>query len=360
MNAGTLAARAVILVGRPQFLTRERARRLVERAGGRLVSLRDFGGRDAGGALAVFGTRGTAALIRDGTLAQTLQRYRASGAEPVSEIALLRAVGVMEPLRADAQARAFSSDDVARSARIAEQDVESLTIAGAIEPVDGRFTFADLRAARTVASWLADGVPLHELAGHVATARRTGTVLDAGAGVPDLDPSGQASLDLAADAPNLHDAIARAEEADAHDLPRESVRWWQIAATAAPRDATLRFNLGCALLQAGSPREAELQFERAAHLDPGMADAWFNAAHAARVQARADRALLHLDRAIDADPRWAEPLIQRMRTAVDAEAWEVLAQLLTRLETLTLNDAEATFAKQTRQLLHLVTGRSES
>ncbi|MDB5366078.1 MAG: repeat protein/Tetratricopeptide repeat protein [Rhodospirillales bacterium] len=349
MQRGHLAERTVILVGRPQFLTRDRARRLVERAGGRMGTA-----REPDGALAVFGTRGTASLIRDGMLGQTVQRYRASGAEPVSEIALLRAIGLMDPLGNDA--RAYSVHDVARSARIGVQDVETLIIAGAIEPVEGSFTFADLRTARAVAGWLAEGVPLHELASHVATARRTGTALDPGAGVPDLDPTGQASLDLAVNAPTLHDAIARAEEADAHDLPRESTRWWHIAAGAAPRDATLRFNLGCALLRAGAAREAELQFEKAAHLDPSMADAWFNAAQAARMQARPDRALAHLDRAIDADPRWPEPLIQRMRNAVDTDAWNLLASLLQRLEAIELNGADANFAKQTRQLLHLVRG----
>jgi tetratricopeptide (TPR) repeat protein len=349
MGRGQLADRTVILVGRPQFLTRDRARRLVERAGGHMGSA-----REPNGALAVFGTRGTASLIRDGVLGQTVQRYRASGAEPISEIALLRALGLMAPL--GDEARAYSVHDVARSARMAEQDIETLSIAGAIEPVDGRFTFADLRTARTVAGWLAGGVPLHELAGHVATARRTGLALEPGAGVPALDPSGQGALDLAGNAPTLHDAIARAEEADAHDLPRESTRWWRIAAGAAPRDATLRFNLGCALLRAGAGREAELQFEKAAHLDPSMADAWFNAAQAARSQQRPDRAQSHLDRAIEVDPRWVEPLIQRMRAAVDAEQWEVLATLLTRLQAIELTPAEANFARQARQLLHLVRG----
>jgi tetratricopeptide (TPR) repeat protein len=358
MQAPLLRGRTVVLVGRTQFLTRDRARRLIERAGGRLGNA-----RDPTGTVAVFGARGLSESIRDGSFAPVLARLREAGAEVCSEIGLLRAIGILPAL--PSQMRSYMPADIARAARLPPSAVEMLAASGVIEPAGGPHGFGDVRAAKAIATLLAEGRSLPALVSVAAALRRSSGELDvqslqqAAATDSFVEATAQGVLAFSADLPTLDDVIDRAEQADEHGLDREGLRWWAAAVAAAPRDATLRFNLGCALLRCRHDRDAELQFVRAAHIEPSMADAWFNAAHAARRRGDAARTRLHLDRCIEADPYWTEPLMDRMRLAAEDEDWTVLSDGLRRLDPLPLTPPEAAFATRARQLLQLAEMRRQ-
>ncbi len=86
----------------------------------------------------------------------------------------------------------------------------------------------------------------------------------------------------------------------------DAVTLWHDTALRQPASATVRINLGMALMQAGRPLEAAQQFEVATQLKPGAADAWNNLALASISTDQTAEAVAAGERAVALAPEFAE------------------------------------------------------
>ena len=315
-------------------------------------------GRPGPGSVAVHGLGGTVARLRSNSLIGQWERLRRAGVEQISEIGFLRAVGLIprsEPMQL------IEAASFAELSGLDHQTITSLAIAGALEPEGGRFPFRDVRLAREISRLLAAGYPLAGIAEAAALMRRhEGAEIIAGedeiaARIHEarIELSGQTQLPFADRARDLDDVLDQAEGAEEIGDTGAARRLYGIAVMARPRDAVVRYNLGCVLTALSELEEAETHFRIAVSHDPSLAEAHFNIAHIRRLKEDAEGERLALEQALEADPAYVEALVALARWLIARDRFQEVRPLLDRIERIGTPDALKDFVHRAALLCDL-------
>jgi tetratricopeptide (TPR) repeat protein len=318
-----LAGQTLYLVGRIQGLTRRRLDQLVRARGGKLAP------RPSPRVTTVaFGHSAVSHALDDGRV--QLPAGLPTRAALISENVLRRQLGLLEaPAEVE---RTMPLADIERLTGLSPNLIACLVLFDVLEPVDDRFGYRDLVAAREAARLIKTGVALGDvLDASIALRRRGGNLAEArltegpsGALVREIagqlaELSGQLTMRLEQKARSIDDLLAAAEQAeDAGDLSAaESL--YTTAMRADTADPVLPFNLGNVFQAQGRPTEAKVAWQIAVARDPAFAEAWYNLAMAAEDEQQTDLAIAEYRRAVQAQSDYADAHFN-------------LALLLTRLE----------------------------
>jgi Tfp pilus assembly protein PilF len=162
---------------------------------------------------------------------------------------------------------------------------------------------------------------------------------------------------LAGSSASLSEVLDQADEAEQDGDAETARRLYEIAAMARPRDAVIRYNLGCILIGLSRLDEAETHLRIAAGIDSLLAEAWFNIAHIRRLKGDADGEKLFLERALDADPDYADALVCLAKWFIARDAFDKARPLLDRIERAGGAESQREFVRKAVLLCDLA-GRS--
>jgi tetratricopeptide (TPR) repeat protein len=318
-----LAGQTLFLVGRIQGLTRRRLDLLVRVRRGRVATRP--GPRIT---TIAFGHSAVTHALDDGRVA--LPPGLPATAPLISENGLRRQLGLLEP-PAEVD-RSMSRAEIERLAGLSPNLAACLVLFDVLEPVDDRFGYRDLVAAREAARLLKSGVALHDvLEASIALRRRGGNLAEArltegpsGALVREIagqlaELSGQLTMRLEQNARSIDDVLVEAEQAEADGDLAAAESLYTTAMRADTVDPVLPFNLGNVFQAQGRTTEAKVAWQIAVARDPAFAEAWYNLAMAAEDEQQTDLAIAEYRRAVRAQSDYADAHFN-------------LALLLTRLE----------------------------
>jgi tetratricopeptide (TPR) repeat protein len=321
-----LAGETLFLVGRIQGLTRRRLDTLVRLREGKLATRP---GRTVG--LIAFGHSAVDRALDDGRVA--LPPGLPAAAALISENVLRRALGLLAP--PEEVDRSMGRGEIERLAGLTPNLVSCLVLFDVLEPVDERFAWRDLVAAREAARLLKRGVAIGDvLRASIALRRRGGTLAEArlaegpsgellrevGGQLAEL--SGQLTMFGRQDQQkprSIDDLLAEAEEAEATGDHATAESLYTTAMRADAADPVLPFNLGNVFQAQGRGAEAKVAWQIAVARDPAFAEVWYNLALAAEDEQQTDLAVAEYRRAVKAQPDYGDAHFN-------------LALLLTRLE----------------------------
>jgi tetratricopeptide (TPR) repeat protein len=335
--ATPLSGQTLFLVGRIQGLTRRRLETLVRLREGKLATRP---GRNV--TLIAFGHSAGDRALDDGRVA--LPTGLPASAPLVSENVLRRALGLLEP-PAEVD-RSMGRGEIERLSGLSPNLVSCLVLFDVLEPVDERFAYRDLVAAREAARLLKRGVAIGDVLEAATALRRRGTNL-AEARLTE-GPSGELLRDVAgqlaefsgqltmrlefgrldfgrpdtgqAQKPrSIDDLLYEAEEAELAGDHATAESLYTTAMRADTADPVLPFNLGNVFQAEGRAAEAKVAWQIAVARDPAFAEAWYNLALAAEDEQQSDLAIAEYRRAVKAQPDYADAHFN-------------LALLLTRLD----------------------------
>ncbi len=318
-----LAGQTLHLVGRIHGLTRRRLEQLVLSRGGKLAP------RPSNRVTIVaFGHSSVAQALDDGRV--KLPPGLPPAAALISENVLRRHLGLLEP--PPEVERGMARAEIERLAGLSPNLLSCLVLFDVLEPVDERFAYRDLVAARETARLLKRGVALGDVlvasvalrrrGSHLAEARLTEgpageLVREIGGQLADL--SGQLTMRLEQTARSLDDLLVEAEEAAERGDLAAAESLYATAMRADAADPVLPFNLGNVFQSQGRTPEAKIAWQIAVARDPAFAEAWYNLALTAEDEKQSDLAVAEYRRAVQAQPDYAD-------------AYFNLALLLTRLD----------------------------
>ena len=327
----------LFLVGRLQGLTRRRLDMLVRLREGKLATRP---GRTV--TLIAFGHSAGNRALDDGRV--QLPPGLPATAPLVSENVLRRALGLLEP-PAEVD-RSMGRDEIERLSGLSPNLVSCLVLFDVLEPVDERFAYRDLVAAREAARLLKRGVAIGDVLEAATALRRRGTNLaearltEGPTGELLRDVAGQLSefsgqltmrlefgrLDFGrpemgqSQKPrSIDDLLVEAEEAELAGDHATAESLYTTAMRADTADPVLPFNLGNVFQAEGRAAEAKVAWQIAVARDPAFAEAWYNLALAAEDEQLSDLAIAEYRRAVKAQPDYADAHFN-------------LALLLTRLD----------------------------
>jgi tetratricopeptide (TPR) repeat protein len=318
-----LTGQTLFLVGRLQGLTRRRLEQLVRARGGKLAP------RPGPRVTTVaFGHSAVGQALDDGRVA--LPAGLPATAPLVSENVLRRQLGLLDaPQEVD---RSMARGEVERLAGLTPNLLSCLVLFDVLEPVDDRFTWRDLVAAREAARLLKRGVALADVLEAAVALRRRGVALaearlaegPSGELLRDMagqlaELSGQLTMGLERKAPSVDDLLLQADEAVERGDLAAAESLYTTAMRADTADPVLPFNLGNVFEEQGRAAEAKVAWQIAVARDPAFAEAWYNLALAAEDDRQSDLAVAEYRRAVQAQPDYAD-------------AWFNLALLLTKLD----------------------------
>ena len=305
-----LAGQTLHLVGRIHGLTRRRLEQLVLSRGGKLAPQPS--------------NRVTMVAFAHSAVAQALDDGRVKlppGLPPaaalISENVLRRHLGLLEP-PAEVE-RGMARAEIERLAGLSPNLLSCLVLFDVLEPVDERFAYRDLVAAREAARLLKQGVALGDvLAASVALRRRGSHLAEArltedpsGALVREIggqlaELSGQFTMRLEQTARSLDDLLVEAEEAAERGDLAAAESLYTTAMRADAADPVLPFNLGNVFQSQGRAPEAKIAWQIAVARDPAFAEAWYNLALTAEDEKQSDLAVAEYRRAVQAQPDYAD------------------------------------------------------
>lgn len=354
-----ISGRPVFFVARPGFVSRQRAHRLALRA----TAIPETG-KPRPGSIAVYGLGGTISRIRQGNLLAQWERLRYRGVQQVSEISFLRAVGLMR--KSSSPSRLIAAADFVRLSGLNDEIILTLAVAGALEPEEDEYPFSDLRFGREVSRLLSRGYPLAGIAEAAALARRHEGAAIAAAGAEievrlneaEIEVSGQTVLSFGEPGSTLAEVLDQAEEAEQAGDLATARRLYEIGVMARPRDAVVRYNLGCVLTGLSELDDAEVHFRIAVSLDPSFAEAAFNAAHIRNLKGDADGERRCLEQAIHADPDYIDALVGLTRWFIARDEFGEARQLLESIERIGTPVPHADFVRKANLLCHLADRRA--
>jgi tetratricopeptide (TPR) repeat protein len=337
-----LAGQTLFLVGRLPGLTRRRLERLVRAHGARIAA------RPSNRVTTIAFGHSAAGLAHNDGRVQLAAGLPATAAL-ISENVLRRELGLLEPpTKVD---RSLGRAEIERLAGLTPNLLSCLVLFDVLEPVDERFAWRDLVAAREAARLLKRGVALSDvLDAAIALGRRGGNLAEArltegpsGALVREVagqlaELSGQLTLRLPMHAEqkarSLDDLLAEAEQAVERSDHATAESLYTTAMRADTADPVLPFNLGNAFQAQGRAPEAKVAWQIAVARDPAFAEAWYNLALAAEDDQQADLAVAQYRRAVQAEPGYADAqfnlallLTQLDRCREALAAWERFLEL---------------------------------
>ncbi|PSC02440.1 hypothetical protein SLNSH_24105 [Alsobacter soli] len=324
----TLAGATLHIHGRLDGLTLKQVASLVEKAGGRVA-------RRVGSSTTHVVLAHSAAGLEPEDIADLAQVFTL-----VSEFSLRRALGLGPSM--DPDNRTWTARELARHARLSEEEVERLALFDLLEPEDALFGFRDLASAREAARLLGAGVDMPALLNAGAALRRRGLRLsearlseapwgDLALGrAPHLSTfDGQLTLDLGETPVRVADLAEAAEEYEtAGDLGRAE-GLYRTAARIDRWDPVLPFNLANVLYAQGREAEAVIAYQTALARDPGYVDALYNLGVLANLKDAYDDAERYYQTALKLEPAHAEArfnlalmLTHRRRFTEGLALWE--------------------------------------
>ena len=306
-----LAGETLYLVGRIQGLTRRRLDMLVRLREGKLATR---SGRTV--SLIAFGHSASARALDDGRVA--LPPGLPATAALISENVLRRALGLLPP--PEDVDRSMGRAEIERLAGLTPNLVSCLVLFDVLEPVDDRFAWRDLVAAREAARLLKRGVAIGDVLEAAVALRRRGTNLaearltegPAGellrqVGGQLAEFSGQLTMFGSQQKPrSIDDLLAEAEDAELAGDHATAESLYTTAMRADTADPVLPFNLGNVFQAQGRGPEAKVAWQIAVARDPAFAEAWYNLALAAEDEEQTDLAIAEYRRAVKAQPDWGD------------------------------------------------------
>lgn len=334
-----LARQTLFLVGRLSGLTRRRLDHLVRARGGKLAPR-----PGARVTTIAFGHSAVGQALDDGRV--KLAPGLPATAALISENVLRRALGLLEP-PADVD-RSMGRAEIERLAGLTPNLLSCLVLFDVLEPVDDRFAYRDLVAAREAARLLKQGVALSDvLDASIALRRRGGHLAEArltegpsGALVREIagqlaELSGQLTMRLEQQkARSIDDLLGEAEQAEAEGDHATAESLYTTAMRADTADPVLPFNLGNVFQAQGRSVEAKVAWQIAVARDPAFAEAWYNLAMAAEDDKQVDLAVAQYRRAVQAQPDYADAqfnlalLLTHLDRCTEAlAAWERFLEL---------------------------------
>lgn len=284
-------------------------------------------------------------LLAGGRLERRLAQVP-SGAKLISENTLWRLVGLRPPLAA--AERPFALEQIAQQTKLPLQVVRLLALFDVLETdLEGRGTFRELSAGRTVAKRVAEGATLAEILG--AFHRRRGAdLVHVGAALAGdeqiklpLPDAGNPSAD------ELFEAAYIAEEDGALEVAETLYRR---CLHAERRDPTTAYNLANVLAALGRNAESRAYYERALAMDPKFVEARYNLAHVLDRAGDPAAAKQQLIAALKADPKYADALFN-LATHLTRE--EDLAEAVPLWERYLALDSTTEWAEKARQSLSI-------
>lgn len=306
-----LAGQTLFLVGRIQGLTRRRLDTLVRL---REAKLATRPGRTI--SVIAFGHSAVDRALDDGRVA--LPPGLPATAALISENVLRRQLGLLAP-PAEVD-RSMGRAEIERLSGLTPNLLSCLVLFDVLEPVDERYAWSDLVAAREAARLLKRGVPIgNVLEASVALRRRGGNLAEArlaegptgellrevGGQLAEL--SGQLTMFGGQQKPrSIDDLLAEAEEAEAEGDHATAESLYTTAMRADTADPVLPFNLGNVFEAQGRGAEAKVAWQIAVARDPAFAEAWYNLALAAEDEQQIDLAIAEYRRAVKAQPDWGD------------------------------------------------------
>ena len=301
----------LFVLGRLHGLTRLRLRELLQRAGGRIV------GRLGPDVNLVAIGHGTVHSLLCGTALMDVLESVPEDAAIVSELTLKRRVGLAPPRMPEP--RTMTAADIARLSGLDEELLFWLALFDAVEPVDERYGYRDLVAAREAARLLDQGCDFVDVVRAAVALGRLGLGLSqaklvrtAGGGIArsfdgrlaGLD--GQYWLPLGDHPESVEEVLERAlDEEAAEDYPAAE-RSYRRALRMDRADPVIPFNLGNVLAVQGQFAEAVIAWRLALQRDPEFAEAWFHLAAVAEETGRFDEAVAGYRQALQAWPDFAD------------------------------------------------------
>ncbi|TWT11471.1 tetratricopeptide repeat protein [Reyranella sp. CPCC 100927] len=333
-----LAKQTVFLFGRAQGLTRRRLDQLVRLRGGKLSSK-----PSTRVTVIAVGHSATSHVLADGRV--RLPVGLPASAILISEKELRRRLGLLGP-PPDVD-RSLASAEIERLAGLTPTLVACLALFDVLEPVEARFAYRDVVAAREVGRLLTRGIDLGQILGasvtlgrrgsHLAEARLTEgpsgeLVRELGGQLAEL--SGQLTMRLEQDVRGIDELVAAAELAEEDNDLATAESLYTTAMRADAGDPVLPFNLGNVFDAQGRAAEAKIAWQIAVARDPAFAEAWYNLAMAAEDEAHEDLAIAEYRRAVQAQPEFADAhynlalLLTKLDRCEEAlAAWERFLEL---------------------------------
>jgi len=308
-----LANQTLFLVGRLQGLTRRRLETLLRVRGARLATRP--GNRVT---MIAFGHSAVGQALDDGRVA--LPTGLPAAAALIGENVLRRALGLLEP-PADVD-RSMGRAEIERLAGLTPNLVSCLVLFDVLEPVDDRFAWRDLVAAREAARLLKRGVAIGDVLEAAVALRRRGTNLaearltegpagellrEVGGQLAEF--SGQLTMFGGAGQQkpqSVDDLLSEAEEAEETGDHATAESLYTTAMRADTADPVLPFNLGNVFQAQGRAAEAKVAWQIAVARDPAFAEAWYNLALAAEDDKQTDLAIAQYRRAVQAQPDYGD------------------------------------------------------
>jgi tetratricopeptide (TPR) repeat protein len=319
-----LKGETLFLVGRMHGLTRRRLDTLVRLRAGKVATRP---GRTV--SLIAFGHSAVARALDDGRVA--LPTGLPPSAPLISENVLRRQLGLLGP--PEEVDRSMGRGDIERLAGLTPNLVSCLVLFDVLEPVDERFAYRDLVAAREAARLLKRGVAIGDVLEAATALRRRGSNL-AEARLTE-GPSGELLRDFAgqlaefsgqltmrlefgrldfgrqdmgqAQKPrSIDDLLVEAEEAELAGDHATAESLYTTAMRADTADPVLPFNLGNVFQAEGRATEAKVAWQIAVARDPAFAEAWYNLALAAEDDKQTDLAIAQYRRAVQAQPDYSD------------------------------------------------------
>jgi tetratricopeptide (TPR) repeat protein len=310
VTEGPLARQTLFIVGRVHGVTRRRLDQLVRARGGRLAAR-----PTARVTTIAFGHSAAANVLSDGRL--RLPAGLPASAAMISEHELRRRLGIMAaPEKVD---RSLAAADIERLANLTPRQRACLALLDVIEPVEDRYAYRDLVAAREAGRLLGRGIELRQVLEAAITLRRRGTHLaearltdgpsgellrDVGGQLAEL--GGQLTMRLDPDVRSIDELVAAAEQAEEARDFATAENLYTTAMRADANDPVLPFNLGNVFDAQSRAAEAKIAWQIAVARDPAFAEAWYNLAMAAEDEGHADLAIAAYRRAVQARPDYAD------------------------------------------------------
>jgi tetratricopeptide (TPR) repeat protein len=308
--ARPLEEQTLFLLGRVHGLTRRRLEQLVRLRGGKLANK-----PNARITLIAVAHSAAAHALPGGHLRMPVGLP--ATAALISEHDLRRILGLLRPPAATE--RTLGSADLERLSGLTPRILSCLRLFDVLEPVDDRYAYRDLVAAREAGRLMARGVELHRVLEAATVLRRRGTHLSetklaetpSGELLRDLagqlaELNGQLTMGLDSEVRTVDDLVAAAEEAEENNDLATAENLYATALRADSNDPVLPFNLGNVFDQQGRQAEAKVAWQIAVARDPAFAEAWYNLAMAAEDEAHTDLAIAEYRRAVQARPDFAD------------------------------------------------------
>ena len=309
-SSGPLAGQTLFLVGRMHGVTRRRLAQLVRHRGAKLAT-------KPSARVTVIAVAHSAAsdVLPDGRV--RLPTGLPTSAPLISDVELRRRLGLARV--PEAVERTLGAADPERIAGLTPTLLACLTLFDVLEPVDDRYSYRDLVAAREAGRLLAQGVALrHILEASVALRRRGSHLAEtrlaegpSGQLLRELsgqlaELSGQFHMPLEQHARSLDDVVADAEEAEERYDHATAETLYTTALRADSSDPVIPFNLGNVFDAQGRSADAKIAWQIAVARDPAFAEAWYNLAIAAEDEGHDDLAIAEYRRAVQAQPDYAD------------------------------------------------------